>query len=98
MQRTLLVNVLSGKLVLLAQEAPDHAGEDVAARAARAARGVLRGAGEVVVIVVEGDRASSGRDCGRAVLAGVFCCCCSGVTGSGLLVLTLSAATVAAAW
>lgn len=86
-QRTLLVNVLGGKLVLLAQEAPDHRREYVASRAARAASRVLRGAGEVVVIVVKGDRASSGRDCGGgAVLAGVFCCCCSGVTGSGLLV------------
>lgn len=60
---TLLVNILGGKLVLLAQEAPDHGGEDVAAGAARAARGVLRRAGEVVVIVVEWDGASSGRDC-----------------------------------
>lgn len=61
--RTLLVNVLGGKLVLLAQEAADHGGEDVTAGAARAARGMLRRAGEVVVIVVEGDRAASGRNC-----------------------------------
>jgi len=61
--RTLLVDLLGRKLVLLAQEAPDHGGEDVAAGAAGAARGVLCGAGEVVIIVVEGDLASSGRNC-----------------------------------
>lgn len=63
--RTLLIDLLGRKLVRLAQEAPDHRGEDVAAGAARAARGVLCGAGEVVVIVIEGDLASSGRDCKR---------------------------------
>lgn len=70
--RTLLVDLLIGQLVLLAQEAPDHAGEDVAAGAARVARGMLGGTGEVVVIVVKGDLASSGRDCGgvEVVLVG----------------------------
>lgn len=62
---TLLVDLLGGQLVLLAQEVPDHGGEDVAARTARAASGVLGGTGEVVVIVVKGDLASSGGNCGR---------------------------------
>lgn len=61
--RTLLVDLLVGQLVLLAQEVPDHGGEEVAG-AARVARGVLGGTGEVVVIVVKGDLAASGRDCG----------------------------------
>lgn len=60
--RTLLVDLLVGQLLLLAQEVADHGGEDVAARAARVARGVLGGTGEVVVIIVKGDLASSGRD------------------------------------
>lgn len=69
--RTLLVDLLIGQLVLLAQEAADHGGEEVAG-AARAARGVLGGTGEVVVIVVKGDMASSGRNCvgGEVVLVG----------------------------
>lgn len=65
MVRTLLVEVLSGQLFLLAQEATDHGGEDVAAGAARTARGVRGCTGEIIVIVVKGDLAASGRHCER---------------------------------
>lgn len=79
---TLLVDLLRGQLVLLAQEVPDHGGEDVATGAARAASGMLGGTGEVVVIVVKGDLASSGGNCGggEAVSVGG---CSSGLDGNG---------------
>lgn len=60
--RTLLIDVLVGQLVLLAQEVADHGGEEVT-RTARVARGVLGGTAEVVIIVVIGNVASSGRNC-----------------------------------
>lgn len=63
MVHTLFVNLLCGQLVLLAQETPDHGGEDIAAGAARVACGMLSSAGEVVVIVIKGDLTASGRDC-----------------------------------
>lgn len=70
--RTLLVDLLVGQLLLLAQEVADHGGEEVAARAARVTRGMLGGTGEVIVIIVKGDLASSRRDCGwvKVVLVG----------------------------
>jgi hypothetical protein len=81
--RTLLVNVLGGKLVLLSQEIADHAGEDVAARAARAARGMLGCAGEIIVVVIKGDMASSGGNWGARVSSGAACCVLNRAGGKG---------------